>query len=445
MTTSEPQKARAAEARLGSSRQLCQQPDSTSRQDCQTPRRLPAWRTNFSTALPVSESALPAIPGAVPGSLPGPFPATSGASDLPSRFASPSPHDLPSETRIHSALAALPQNIQPQVPAIPGALMSPPAIPGSPDLARFSDPTSAFAFLDEARPLFGFAGLTSAATPNLDTIKIPTDTDFRSLADEFSTTPPPRVSDAQIPQTAPQIPGAPIAANPVRILPRLQLPQRNPPARLDSIHRTNHILTGGAEPDRPLLTQPPRRLLRRRFPPPRLPHPAGARQRQAPHLARQRRDHAKTASGHRPPQLLLRPRKFQHPPRRPRPRRTRHRRLRSRPRKGAPLPQRAVSTNEIIFVRGATEGINLIAQSWGRQNIHKGDEIVITWLEHHANIVPWQMLCAETGARLRVAPVDDSGQILLDEYRKAAQPQDAPGLVHSSFQRARHRHSRARA
>jgi len=75
-----------------------------------------------------------------------------------------------------------------------------------------------------------------------------------------------------------------------------------------------------------------------------------------------------------------------------------------------------------VFVRGATEGINLIAQSWGRQNIQKGDEIVITWLEHHANIVPWQMLCAEKGARLRVAPVDDSGQVLLDEYAKLLGP-----------------------
>ncbi|MGA8234151.1 MAG: family 2A encapsulin nanocompartment cargo protein cysteine desulfurase [Candidatus Acidiferrales bacterium] len=78
----------------------------------------------------------------------------------------------------------------------------------------------------------------------------------------------------------------------------------------------------------------------------------------------------------------------------------------------------ASTVREIIFVRGATEGINLVAQSWGRQNIQRGDEIVITWLEHHANIVPWQMLCAEKGARLRVAPVDDTGQILLDEYTK---------------------------
>lgn len=82
----------------------------------------------------------------------------------------------------------------------------------------------------------------------------------------------------------------------------------------------------------------------------------------------------------------------------------------------------ASSSREILFVRGATEGINLIAQSWGRQNIQEDDEIVITWLEHHANIVPWQMLCAEKGARLRVAPVDDTGQVLLDEYTKLIGP-----------------------
>ena len=83
---------------------------------------------------------------------------------------------------------------------------------------------------------------------------------------------------------------------------------------------------------------------------------------------------------------------------------------------------KAPSVKDIIFVRGTTEGINLVAQAWGRRNVQKGDEIVISWLEHHANIVPWQMLCAETGARLRVAPVDDRGQIILDEYEKLLNP-----------------------
>ena len=78
----------------------------------------------------------------------------------------------------------------------------------------------------------------------------------------------------------------------------------------------------------------------------------------------------------------------------------------------------AQSAKEIIFVRGTTEGINLIAQTWGKQNVKAGDEIIVSHLEHHANIVPWQQLAAATGAVIRVIPVDDSGQILLDEYRQ---------------------------
>ena len=82
----------------------------------------------------------------------------------------------------------------------------------------------------------------------------------------------------------------------------------------------------------------------------------------------------------------------------------------------------APSTSEIIFVRGATEGINLVAQSWGRRNVAAGDEIVLTHLEHHANIVPWQQLCAATGARLRVAPVDDRGDVILEGYERLLGP-----------------------
>ncbi len=78
----------------------------------------------------------------------------------------------------------------------------------------------------------------------------------------------------------------------------------------------------------------------------------------------------------------------------------------------------APSSDEIVFVRGSTEAINLVAKSWGKQNIGAGDEIIISWLEHHANIVPWQQLCAETGAVLRVIPVDDHGQVILSEFSK---------------------------
>jgi len=78
----------------------------------------------------------------------------------------------------------------------------------------------------------------------------------------------------------------------------------------------------------------------------------------------------------------------------------------------------APSKNDIIFVRGATEGINLVAQSWGRRNVRAGDEIVLTELEHHANIVPWHRLCSETGAKLRIVPTDSRGVLILEEYEK---------------------------
>jgi len=78
----------------------------------------------------------------------------------------------------------------------------------------------------------------------------------------------------------------------------------------------------------------------------------------------------------------------------------------------------AASAEAIIFVRGTTEGINLIAKTWGVQNVGEGDEIIVSHLEHHANIVPWQQLAAQKGATLRGIPVDDSGQVRLDEYQK---------------------------
>ncbi|WP_433694576.1 family 2A encapsulin nanocompartment cargo protein cysteine desulfurase [Herbaspirillum seropedicae] len=78
----------------------------------------------------------------------------------------------------------------------------------------------------------------------------------------------------------------------------------------------------------------------------------------------------------------------------------------------------APDVNEVIFVRGTTEAINLVAKSWGGKHVGAGDEIIVSHLEHHANIVPWQQLAAEKGAKLRVIPVDDSGQVLLDEYAK---------------------------
>ena len=93
----------------------------------------------------------------------------------------------------------------------------------------------------------------------------------------------------------------------------------------------------------------------------------------------------------------------------------------------------AAEACEIVFVRGTTEGINLVAQAWGRTHVGRGDEIVISTMEHHSNIVPWQILCEQQGARLRVAPINDNGELLLDEFEKLLGPKTKlVSIVHVS-------------
>ncbi len=82
----------------------------------------------------------------------------------------------------------------------------------------------------------------------------------------------------------------------------------------------------------------------------------------------------------------------------------------------------AHEAREIIFVRGATEAINLVAQTYGRTNVSSGDEVLITQMEHHSNIVPWQLLCLEKKAKLRIAPIDDSGALIMEEFEKLLSP-----------------------
>ena len=82
----------------------------------------------------------------------------------------------------------------------------------------------------------------------------------------------------------------------------------------------------------------------------------------------------------------------------------------------------AAEAREVVLLRGATEAINLVAQTWGRRNVGEGDEILITGLEHHSNIVPWQMLCEEKGATLRVAPIDEAGVVDLAEFERLLGP-----------------------
>jgi cysteine desulfurase/selenocysteine lyase len=82
----------------------------------------------------------------------------------------------------------------------------------------------------------------------------------------------------------------------------------------------------------------------------------------------------------------------------------------------------AADAKEIIFTRGTTEAINLVAQTYGRVHVGTGDEVLITAMEHHSNIVPWQMLCEEKGAKLRVAPMNDDGELLLEDFKKLLGP-----------------------
>lgn len=83
---------------------------------------------------------------------------------------------------------------------------------------------------------------------------------------------------------------------------------------------------------------------------------------------------------------------------------------------------RAAATEEIIFTRGTTEGMNLVAYTWGRQNIHSGDEIIISAMEHHSNIVPWQILCQEKGAILKIIPVTQQGELSMEAFTDLLSP-----------------------
>jgi cysteine desulfurase/selenocysteine lyase len=89
-----------------------------------------------------------------------------------------------------------------------------------------------------------------------------------------------------------------------------------------------------------------------------------------------------------------------------------------------------------VFVRGTTEGINLVANSWGNAQVHAGDNIIITQMEHHANIVPWQMLCERVGAQLRVIPLNEDGTLTAGAARRIAGRPHPAGGGHPGLQRA---------
>jgi cysteine desulfurase/selenocysteine lyase len=321
---------------------------------------------------------------------------------------------IPSETQ----LRALPANsvippAQAQIPAIPGTAI--PEVPGGVTQTRYGG-VSSLSFLDEIRPIFSYpTGTPQPVTPQAGTITIPTETELQELVNGFAGSPSPQVTESFRTPATPQIPGAPLPRetsdfsigysflNEIRSLapagttadverfaaPASTLPSLNLSSTgfdVQAIRRDFPILQERVH-GRPLIwldnaatTQKPQSVIDRLsyF----YAYENSNIHRAAHELAARATDAYESA-------------------------REKVRRFINAP-----------TVGEVIFVRGATEGINLVAQSWGRQHIQKDDEIIVTWLEHHANIVPWQMLCSEKGAKLRVVPVDNTGQVLLDEYQR---------------------------
>jgi cysteine desulfurase/selenocysteine lyase len=366
-----------------------------------------------SSAVLAASAQLPTVPASVPASTESPInPQGNAGSAQPAAF--------PSEAELRAFPETLARSAVPSMPA-PGGIPSASAtIPGDFAAIRFADVPS-FSFLEQARPIF--AGATAAlSSPALFSAPSSAITrDFPENSPHAATSTVPEIGDiaGTKPVGAPLVPGAwvrpeaaekssaygflgearqllPVDVSPIlapassqaAVVPDLGLSSRS--FEVSEIRRDFPILQERVN-GRPLIwldnaatTQKPQSVIDRLnyF----YAHENSNIHRAAHELAARATDAYEAA-------------------------REKVRRFLN-----------ASTVREIIFVRGATEGINLVAQSWGRQNIQKGDEIVITWLEHHANIVPWQMLCAEKGARLRVAPVDDTGQILLDEYTKLVGP-----------------------
>jgi cysteine desulfurase / selenocysteine lyase len=406
MSTSEPNKRRSfpegVDLRSGSAFGSTGVPSGVP-----DPEILTRMANEFFTALPITEAAIPA---ALPAGSMEPLANDAGLASVPTT-------SLPAEEQLRALPATLSsRSASPQIPAVPGSILS--GISGPVNTTDFTRPGT-FSFLEDARPLFAFSNATLPIAAYARTVKIPTETELRVLADPFPSLSVPHFPEPRPDSVMPQIPGAPLQPNPSEIslgysflneirqlVPAetvaLTEPYKVPSDALPALGLSPQLFDAQAiRRDFPILeervqgkpliwldnaatTQKPKSVIERlshfysheNSNIHRAAHELAARATDAYEAAREKVRHFLNAS----------------------------------------------STKEILFVRGATEGINLVAQSWGRQNVRKDDEIVITWLEHHANIVPWQMLCAESGARLRVVPVDDSGQVLLDEYQKLLGP-----------------------
>jgi cysteine desulfurase / selenocysteine lyase len=391
------------------------------------PAVLARMANEFFTALPLSETAIADAPhtAAVPGALealgaarnPTAFIALPGAASLPST--SLPAGSLPTEAGLRALPAVLSGNAaQSEVPSAPE--FSFPGIPGGVSGTDFSS-ISSFGFLEEIRPLLSYPNASPIpVAPTLPNVSIPGETELRALANSFSSTATPQVSESKPQLSTPQVPGGvpqqrvPSASSPFPFLDEIRqlTPATTIPAKNDPFRAPAQTLPGLSLSSQSFEVQAIRRdfpILQERVHGKPIIWLDNAATTQKPQSVIDRLSHFyahENSNIHRAAHELAARATDAYEAARDKVRRFIN----------------AGSVKEIIFVRGTTEAVNLVAQSWGRQNIRKDDEIVITWLEHHANIVPWQMLCAETGARLRVVPVDNTGQVILDEYQKLLGP-----------------------
>jgi cysteine desulfurase/selenocysteine lyase len=275
---------------------------------------------------------------------------------------------------------------------------------------------SSLSFLDEIRPIFSYPrGTPLPLTPQASTVTIPGETELQALANSYSSYGTPEVTESVPAQSAPQLPGT--------LLPRETTDFSSGYSFLNEIRQLAPAgALAGADPQLAHTAAAPSLNLSSQ------PFDVQAIRRDFPIL--QERVNGKpliwldNAATTQKPQSVIDRLSYFYQHENSNIHRAAHE-LAARATDAYESAREKVrrfinapTVREIIFVRGATEGVNLVAQSWGRQHIQEDDEIVITWLEHHANIVPWQRLCAETGAKLRVVPVDNSGQVLLDEYQR---------------------------
>jgi cysteine desulfurase/selenocysteine lyase len=378
------------------------------------PAVLARMANEFFKALPLSDGPIADVQrNAVPGA-----PEVLGAARKPTGLVS-----LPGAALPPASLPAssLPAEAELRAPATrpEGREFSFPGIPGGVSSADFST-VSSFGFLEEVRSLFSYPAASSLpVAPFPPNVSIPGETEIRAFADHFSPAATPRVPES-IPQlSTPQVSGSvqhrgtavsssyPFLDEIRQLAPAAAIPAKDDPFRVPT-----QTLPGLDLSSQPFEVQAIRRdfpILQERVHGKPLIWLDNAATTQKPQSVIDRLSHFyahENSNIHRAAHELAARATDAYEAARDKVRRFIH----------------AGSVKEIIFVRGTTEAINLVAQSWGRQNIHKDDEIVITWLEHHANIVPWQMLCAESGARLRVVPVDNTGQVILDEYQKLLGP-----------------------